>query len=346
MNDRTETTLDGYWTPPTALTLVALRNGLRAMIIGRRLDRQASNLAKQGYLTVYPSSLGQEACQVAAAQALGPDDWLFPTYRDSVAMFTHRIDPVKVLTMLRGDWHCGFDPKAHRCAPHSTPLATHCAHAVGLAMASVKKGEKRVAMALCGDGATSEGDFHEALNIAAVFKAPVVFFVQHNGYAISTPSRRQFRAKSLADKAIGYGIRGEKVDGNDFVATISVLRDAVEHARNGFGPVLVEARTYRVSPHTNADDPDRYRNRSEAEPWLEHDPIARLTEYLTAQGRLARDTLRDIEDAAEELAADLRRRVMIPPEADPARLFAHVYADPPPHLQEQRIAVLSEEYVA
>jgi len=346
MNDLTETTLSGYWTPTTAPTVAALRNGLRAMVIGRRLDRQASNLAKQGYLTVYPSSHGQEACQVAAAQALGPNDWLFPTYRDSVAMFTHRIDPVEVLTMLRGDWHCGFDPKSRRCAPHATPLATQCAHAVGLAVAAKKKGEDRVALALCGDGATSEGDFHEALNLAAVLKAPVVFLVQHNGYAISVPSKRQFRAKSLADKAVGYGIRGEKVDGNDFVATLSALSDAVEYARAGNGPVLVEARTYRLAPHTNADDPDRYRARKEAEPWLDRDPIVKLASQLEASGHLAPDTMRDIEDAAEIHAADLRKGVMTLPETDPSRLFANVYADPPPHLCEQRRDVLSEEAFA
>ncbi len=346
MTDLDDTISEGSWTPPIQPTIAALHSGLRAMMIGRRLDGQASNLAKQGYLTVYPSSLGQEACQVAAAHALGPEDWLFPSYRDSVAMFTHGIDPVEVLTMLRGDWHCGFDPKARRCAPHSTPLATHCAHAVGLAMAARKKGEDRVAIALCGDGATSEGDFHEALNLAAVFDAPVVFLVQHNGYAISVPSRRQFRAKSLADKAVGYGMRGEKVDGNDYAATLSVLEDSVDHARKGRGPVLIEARTYRMAPHTNADDPDRYRSRSEAEPWRQRDPIARLAGYLRAQGQLDAGLLQDIEDAADAQAADLRRRVMALPEADPARLFAHVYADPPPHLRAQRSATLSEEFGA
>lgn len=343
MNDLTELTQDGYWVPPKGLPVTELLNGLRAMIIGRRLDQQASNLAKQGYLRVYPSSLGQEACQVAAAQSLGPNDWLFPTYRDSVAMFTHQVKPVEALTMLRGDWHCGFNPKAARCAPHATPLATQCAHAVGLAMAARKTGEDRVAMALCGDGATSEGDFHEALNLAAVFDAPVVFFVQHNGYAISVRSDRQCRATSLADKAAGYGIRGERVDGNDLIATLSVLKNAVEHARVGRGPVLVEARTYRLAPHTNADDPSRYRNAEEAQDWLQRDPIELLTNHLRSEGHLTDETLKRIAKVADEQTTELRKTVMAVPPADPSRVFANVYADPPPHFLAQQDEALLEE---
>lgn len=337
MNDLSEIKTDRVAQGLPELTRDDLMKGYRKMVIGRRLDQQASNLAKQGYLTVYPSSLGQEACQISAALALGPRDWLFPTYRDTVAMITHGVDPVEALTMLRGDWHCGFNPKVARTAPHSTPLATHAAHAVGLAMGARHKGDDAVALVLCGDGATSEGDFHEALNLAAVFNVPVVFLVQHNGYAISTPSHRQFRAKSLADKAHGYGMRGLSVDGNDFAETFSAVRQAVFGARMGNGPTLIEARTYRMAPHTNSDDPALYRDPAETAAWRDKDPIALL------KAKLDIDTQTDaaLMQTADALAAELRRGVMTLPDADPSRLFDHVYATLPPHLAQQKQLTLA-----
>ena len=170
--------------------------------------------------------------------ALRDGDWLFPTYRDSVALVARGIDPVEVLTLLRGDWHCGYDPREHKTAPQCTPLATQLLHAVGLALRrGVRRAADTVALAFVGDGATSEGDFHEALNFAAVFKAPVVFFVQNNGYAISVPLAQQTAAPSLAHKGVGYGVAGEQVDGNDPVAVLAVLDRAVAHARAGDGPV-------------------------------------------------------------------------------------------------------------
>lgn len=174
-----------------------------AMLAGRHFNQQASNLAKQGYMGAYPSSLGQEACQVAAALALEPADWLFPTYRDSVAVMSRGIDLAEVLSPFHGSSHCGYAPTKTHTAPEATPLATHTAHAVGLAMAAKFAGDSTVALAMCGDGSTSEGDFHEALNLAAVFEAPVVFLVQNNGYAISTPVSRQMRAASIAAKGEG-----------------------------------------------------------------------------------------------------------------------------------------------
>jgi pyruvate dehydrogenase E1 component alpha subunit len=274
--------------------------------------------------------------------ALCENDWLFPTYRDSVALVSRGIDPVAVLTLLRGDWHCGYDPAAERVAPQCTPLATQVLHAVGMAEALRRKGEDGVAMALVGDGGTSEGDFHEALNFAAVLRAPVVFFVQNNKYAISVPLARQSAAPALAYKGIGYGVPSEQVDGNDLAAVLSVLSTAVERARAGNGPMLVEAHTYRMDAHTNADDATRYRNEEEVERWRAADPLARIETYLRARGLLSDEIAEDARTRAEEFAADLRTRMNTDTTADPLSLFDHVFAEPTPQLREQRELLAAE----
>ncbi|SPT60288.1 pyruvate dehydrogenase (acetyl-transferring) E1 component subunit alpha [Actinomadura madurae] len=319
-----------------------LRRAHRAMVVGRRFDAQATALTKQGRLAVYPSSHGQEACQVGAVLALEDGDWFFPTYRESVALVSRGIDPVEVLSLLRGDAHCGYDPGAHRTAPQCTPLATQTVHAAGLAYAERRKGTGRVALACVGDGATSEGDFHEALNFAAVFKAPVVFLVQNNQYAISVPLDRQTAAPSLAHKGIGYGVRSERVDGNDPVAVLAVLAAAVEHARSGGGPFLVEAHTYRLEAHTNADDASRYRPDAEAEEWRRRDPIARLETYLRRRGHLTDTDVAASAAEAEEFAERLRTRMNADPDLAPMGLFDHVYGTPTPQLDEQRAQLRAE----
>ena len=329
---------DGHVLPSDALLL----EGYRRMVLGRRFDTQATALTKQGRLAVYPSSRGQDACQIAAAMALREQDWLFPTYRDSVALVSRGIDPVEVLTLLRGDWHCGYDPVARRVAPQCTPLATQVLHATGMAEALRRKGEDGVALALVGDGGTSEGDFHEALNFAAVLRAPVVFFVQNNKYAISVPLARQSAAPSLAYKGIGYGVRSTQVDGNDLPAVLSVLTAAVEHARSGGGPVLVEAHTYRMDAHTNADDATRYRDEQEVERWRAADPIERLTAYLRTRGLLNDEIVNTAHAEAEAFAADLRARMNADTALDPLELFDHVYAEPTPQLREQRAQLAAE----
>ncbi len=263
----------------------------RAMVLGRRFDTQATALTKQGRLAVYPSSRGQDACQVGAVLALREQDWLFPTYRDSVAILTRGVPAEETLTLLRGDWHCGYDPVQHRVAPQCTPLATNTLHAVGLAYAARLKHEDQVALVLLGDGATSEGDTHEALNFAAVWKAPTVFLVQNNGYAISVPLAKQTAAPTLAAKGIGYGVPSLLIDGNDAAAVYAAVRAGVARASHGDGPTLIEAITYRIEAHTNADDATRYRSSAEVSAWLERDPIARLEAYLRAHELL--------DDAAE-----------------------------------------------
>lgn len=323
--------------PPDVLT------GLhRGMVLGRRFDTQATALARQGRLAVYPSSRGQDACQAGAALALRDQDWLFPTYRDSVAILTRGVDAAEALALLRGDWHCGYDPYEHRVAPQCTPLATNTAHAVGLAHAATLQGRDQVALALLGDGATSEGDAHEALNLAAVWKAPVVFLVQNNGYAISVPLAKQTAAPTLAAKGIGYGIPSLLIDGNDAAAVYAAARAGIERAARSGGPTLIEAITYRIEPHTNADDATRYRTDDEVRGWLARDPIARLEAYLRAERLLDDAAAGRLATEAEQLAAAVRDRMNADPRTDPAELFEHVYAHPTAALERQRAALLAE----
>ena len=319
-----------------------LRRLYAELVRGRRYNVQATALTKQGRLAVYPSSTGQEACQVAAALALEDRDWLFPSYRDTLAAVARGLDPVQALTLLRGDWHTGYDPHEHRVAPLCTPLATQLPHAVGLAHAARLKGDDVVALAMVGDGGSSEGDFHEALNFAAVWQAPVVFLVQNNGFAISVPLAKQTAAPSLAHKAVGYGMPGRLVDGNDAAAVHEVLTDAVRRAREGGGPTLIEAITYRIDAHTNADDATRYRGDTEVEAWRAHDPIALLEHELTERGLLDEDGIRAARDTAETMAADLRERMNQDPVLDPMDLFAHVYAEPTGQLREQQAQLQAE----
>ncbi len=312
------------------------------LVVGRRVNDQNSALVRQGRMAVYPSSHGQEACQVAAALCLSKGDWMFPTYRDAVAVMTRGVDPVQVMTIFRGDWHSGFDPLQHKVGIQCTPLTTQLLHAVGVAHAAKLRGEDTVVLAMCGDGATSEGDFHEALNFAAVFHLPVIFFVQNNKYAISVPLAHQSVAPSLAHKAVGYGMAGERVDGNDVVALLAVLDRAVKLAREGSGPLLVEANTYRMQAHTNADDDTRYRQNSEVAEWRAKDPVNRMRTYLTDRGLLDDDGEARIREKAEAVATQLRDGLSEDVPVDPQELFRHVFEKTTPQLKEQS-ALLADE---
>ncbi len=314
----------------------------RKMVLARRFDTQATALTRQGRLAVYPSAHGQEAGEVGAVLALRPQDWLFPTYRDSMAAFCRGIDPVEVLTLLRGDWHCGYDPYEYRVAPQCTPLATNTLHAVGVAHAAKHKGEDTVALVMLGDGATSEGDTHVALNFAAVWQSPVVFFVQNNGYAISVPLSKQTAAPSLAHKGIGYGVPAMLIDGNDAAAVYAAVQRAVASAAQGGGPTLIEALTYRIEAHTNADDATRYRRQDEVEGWLARDPVTRIRQHLIARGLLDETAVAALDAEAEAEAAALRQQVNTATVPDPADLFRHVYAEQTPALRWQQHELSAE----
>ncbi|GAA4921327.1 pyruvate dehydrogenase (acetyl-transferring) E1 component subunit alpha [Nesterenkonia rhizosphaerae] len=320
----------------------ALLAAYEALVVGRRINDQNYALVRQGRLAVYPSSHGQEACQVGAALCLAEGDWMFPTYRDTVSVITRGVDPLEVMVSFRGDWHCGYNPYDYKVAAMSTPLTTQLLHAVGVARAAKLRGEDTVVVAMCGDGATSEGDFHEALNFAAVYEVPVVFFVQNNGYAISVPLAHQSAAPSLAHKAIGYGIAGEQVDGNDMVAVLATLRRAVNLAREHSMPLLLEATTYRMQAHTNADDDSRYRDKDEVEQWRRKDPLLRMEKFLSNKGLLNEEVSASITQKAEAVAASLREAMTAEPQMDPLEIFEHVYAAPTAQLTEQRSRLADE----
>lgn len=331
------------YTLPTADRLL---DAYELLVRGRRFNDQNMALVRQGRLAVYPSSHGQEACQVAVAATLTERDWLFPTYRDTVAVVSRGVPVDQVMLGFRGDWHQGYDPHKHNTSVLSTPLTTQLLHAVGVAHAAKLKGEDTVVIAMCGDGATSEGDFHEALNFAAVFNLPVIFFVQNNGYAISVPLSNQSVAPSLAHKAVGYGMAGERVDGNDLGALMAVLDRAVTITRAGAGPLLIEAETYRMQAHTNADDDTRYRVGEEVKEWEGKDPLVRMKAYLTGLGLLDDAAAERIAGGAETMAGELRAVMNADVTPDPAELFAHVYATPTPQLDEQAASLartLSQE---
>ena len=318
------------------LSLDQLRALYRLMAVGRRADRQAISLTRQGALGVYASSRGQEASQVGSVAALADQDWLFPTYRDSVAAFARGVDMVEVLALFAGSWHCGFDPRHRRVAPLTTPLATQLLHATGLAMAAKLRGDPVVALAMLGDGAASEGDSHEAMNIAGVTQAPCVFLVQNNQYAISVPARRQTRASSIALRAAGYGMPGILVDGNDVISVYASVHEAVEWARSGGGPTLIEASTYRLEPHTTADDPKRYRSDDEGAQWQGRDPLERLRQVLLRHDALDATFLQSVDREGEDVAAAMHDRLYGASAGDPLEMFEHVHASLTPQLRRQR----------
>ncbi|HEV8065456.1 MAG TPA: thiamine pyrophosphate-dependent enzyme [Acidimicrobiales bacterium] len=314
----------------------------RRLVTARRFDRQATSLTRQGRLAVYPSAGGQEACQVGAVLALGPEDWMFPTYRETVALVTRGIPAREALSLLRGEWHCGYDPYRWRTAPQCTPLATQALHAVGLGFAARLKHEKTAVLVFLGDGATSEGDAGEAMNFAAVFNVPAVFFIQNNQYAISVPLSKQTKSPTLAHRAIGYGVPGYRVDGNDVVAVRSMVSRLLDVARDGGGPAVIEAVTYRMEAHTNADDAGRYRSPDEANAWVERDPLVRLETYLTDRGVLDHPRRDDIAAAAERFASSVRESLSTDLVVEPDSLFSHVYRRRPAML-EAEAAMVAEE---
>ena len=337
-----DTEQTGGFTLPAAETLKLL---YRRMVLARRWDLQATALTRQGRLATYPSALGQEGCEIGTALALEPTDWFFPTYRDCIAVLTRGIDPGEILQAFRGDWHCAYDPKKHRTGVQTTPLATQALHAVGVATAAKMAGDPIAALTFIGDGASSEGDAHEAFNFAGVWQAPVVFVIQNNHFAISVPLAKQTRARALADRAIGYGIPGFLVDGNDAAAVHAVVSDALARARHGGGPSIVECLTYRIGAHTNSDDPTRYRDAAEVALWTGRDPIERLEKYLLSEEILCEADRNAITAEAEELAARTRDAMNRQADLDPLELFDHVYAAERPSLLEQR-ELLTQELAA
>lgn len=324
---------------PSDRTLLGL---YQKMVQVRRFEAQVTHLTKQGRLATYPSAAGQEAIEVGATTALAPGDWLFPTYRDTASLLTRGVPVTEILSAFRGDWHCGFDPNEYHTSPAATPLATQTLHATGFAMAAKLKGTDACTLTFLGDGASSEGDTHEAFNFASVWQTPTVFVLQNNQYAISTPLREQSNATMLADRAAGYGMPGIRVDGNDIAAVFAAVTAALERGRDGEGPTLIECLTYRMESHTNSDDPTKYRDSEEVEHWKQFDPIDRLEKHLRSAGVLDDDGAEDIAASAEVLATAVRDAMNTEAEIDPAELFAHVYANPRASLARQQETLEAE----
>lgn len=312
------------------------------MVLTRELDGEFVNLKRQGQLALFASCRGQEAAQVGATACLRKTDWLFPQYRELGAFLVRGIPPGNVGAVWRGTWHGGLGFTDKCCAPLSIPIGTQSLHAVGAAMAAQRLGEDSVTIAFLGDGATSVGDVHEALNFAAVFRTPCVFFVQNNQWAISLPVAKQTAAPSLAHEAIGYGMPGIRVDGNDVLACYAVTAEAAARARAGRGPTLIEAITYRLGPHTTSDDPTRYRTQDEVDHWAALDPIPRYRSYLQGQGLWSERLEERVIGRATRMRAELRDAVFDAPDLDVDEVFTAVYAEITPELQAQRRALRTE----
>jgi 2-oxoisovalerate dehydrogenase E1 component alpha subunit len=321
---------------PLELDDVWLRDRYREMVVTRRIDREAINLQRQGQMAVYASCLGQEAAQVGSAAALAADDWVFPSYRELGVAVARGVDVVGLMHFYRGTWLGDHDPHANRYAMSSIPIGTQILHATGFAMGTRFDGLDTVTVSYFGDGATSEGDAHEAMTFAGVFGAPILFFVQNNQWAISVPRERQTAAPTLAHKAVGYGIPGVRCDGNDVLASYVVTRAAVDAARRGEGPTFVEAVTYRMEAHTTSDDASRYRSDEEVEEAASRDPIARLLRLLEQRGAIDAATRAEIDEQAEDRAAEVRKAIYDAPHGDPLEVFEHVYVDPSGHFEDQR----------
>jgi pyruvate dehydrogenase E1 component alpha subunit len=313
-----------------------LRAMLRWMVVARRLDRECIALQRQGELTVYPGFEGQEAAQIGSAFALGPDDMVFPTFRELAVALVRGVDAVRYLWYHRGTWHGGpYDPRASRFGPICIPIATQIPHAAGYALGRRLDGADDVTIAYFGDGSTSEGDFHEGANLAGVWRLPLVLFCQNNGWAISLPTAEQ-TAGEIWRRADGYGFPGVRVDGNDVLAVYRATRDALTRARAGEGPTLIEALTYRIGAHSTADDPARYRADADVDRARAFDPIVRFRAWLTAEGVVDGGAVAAYEAEAEAFALEVREGLTAQGAPPVEWMFDWVFADPPEAFTRQR----------
>jgi 2-oxoisovalerate dehydrogenase E1 component alpha subunit len=314
------------------LTRDDLRGLYQDMVVVRRLDAEATALQRQGELALWPPLLGQEAAQIGSGRALRADDFVFSSYREHAVAYTRGVELVDLLRVWRGVTASGWDPFTINMATPQVIIGAQTLHATGYAMGIRNDAADSAAITYFGDGAMSEGDVSEAMVFAASFRAPVVFFCQNNQWAISEPVRLQSPV-DLADRAGGFGIPALRVDGNDVLAVYAATRAALARARAGDGPTFIEAVTYRMGPHTTADDPTRYRDAAELDAWRTRDPITRLADHLRAEGAL--DAAAD-ERVADAAAAELRAGCLGIADPEPLSVFDHVYAEPHPVLERQR----------
>ncbi|MFD6533714.1 pyruvate dehydrogenase (acetyl-transferring) E1 component subunit alpha [Streptomyces sp. NPDC060184] len=314
-----------------------LRSLYRDMALARRFDAEGVTLQRQGELGLWPSLLGQEAAQVGSVRALRDDDHAFPSYREHAVAMGRGLDPLALMRLFRGVDNGDWDPQEHHFHLYTLVIGSQTLHATGYAMGLAKKGAESAVVAYFGDGATAQGDVSEAFNFAAVYGAPVVFFCQNNQWAISESNERQSRVP-LYRRAQGFGFPGVRVDGNDVLATLAVTRRALERARQGEGPTLIEAFTYRMGAHTTSDDPSRYRDAAEVESWRAKDPLLRLERLLRAEGAADDAFFAETEAAGDVLATRVRTAVRALPVPGTDHLFDHVYAESHALVDEERAA--------
>ncbi len=316
---------------PLDISAEEIRALYRDLVLVRRIDFEAIALQRQGELGIWASLLGQEAAQVGSGRALGPRDMAFPTYREHGVAWCRGLDPMKLFELFRGVSHGGWDPRAHNFHLYTIVIGSQTLHATGYAMGIQRDGavgeDGEAAIAYFGDGATSQGDVNEAFIWASVTNAPVVFFCQNNQWAISEPLERQSRVP-LYQRAYGFGFPGLRVDGNDVLACLAVTRKAMQAAREGQGPTLIEAFTYRMGAHTTTDDPTRYRLAAELEAWKLKDPIERVKAHLIRSELAEKDFFEAVDAEADQLGARVRRSCLEMPDPEPTAMFENVYAEP------------------
>lgn len=316
----------------------------RTMLLARKFDERMLNLQRQGRIGTFPPIKGQEAAQLGTVAQLRSSDWMVPAFRETAAEIW-RGRSLESIIIYNNGYSEGVDiPADHNDMPISVPVGSQILHAVGLGWAAKYSKKDDVAMTFFGDGATSQGDFHEGLNFAAVFQIPVIFVCQNNHWAISVPLSKQTRSKTLAQKAIAYGMPGIQVDGNDILAVYVAAQEAVERARSGGGPTLMECVTYRLMMHTTADDPKRYRSDEEVEQWSKRDPLIRFEKYLKEKGVLSEKKRKQVESEVMEAiqAAIDEAEKQMKTLGDPLEMFDHAYADIYPYLNEQKADLAGE----
>jgi pyruvate dehydrogenase E1 component alpha subunit len=324
--------LDGD-APPAGLGESDLLELHRRMVLLRTYDERSVVYHRQGRIGTYAIFWNHEAIQAGATFALGDDDWIFPSYRESAIGLVRGMPPETVPQWWRGHPSGWWSPADWNVASICVPIATHVPHAAGLAWGKKLRGEDAVAMAFFGDGATSEGAFHEGVNFAAVMNAPAVFVCNNNGWAISTPVEAQTRAETLADKAVGYGIPGVRVDGLDVLAVYEAAHEAVERARGGGGPTFIEAVHYRAAPHATADDPSAYIDLERVEAERGRECLGQYERFLRRLGILSEEHAASVRHDAEELMRAGIAAAEAEAPADPSLLFANAYVDPPPNMR-------------
>jgi len=320
---------------PLDLDAEAIRSLYRDLVLVRRIDTEAIALQRQGELGIWASLLGQEAAQIGSARALGPDDMAFPTYREHGVAWCRGIDPVQLLELFRGVSHGGWSPEEHKFHLYTIVIGAQTLHATGYAMGVQRDGADEAVIAYFGDGASSQGDVNEAFVYASVFNAPIVFFCQNNQWAISEPNERQTRVP-LYQRAHGFGFPGLRVDGNDVLACYAVTKKAMQAAREGQGPTLIEAFTYRMGAHTTTDDPTRYRVASDLEAWKLKDPIERVRAYLARSGQAEPDFFAAVDAEAETVGIKVREACRTMPDPPTLNIFDNVYTQPNPIVEAER----------